>query len=55
MSAENNHENETHEQELWERISTTEGIERAEVLDELSHIAYRRDSQVVEDRQPSQI
>ena len=43
MSAENNHENETHEQELWERISTTEGIERAEVLDELSHIAYRRD------------
>ena len=43
MSAENNHENETQEQELWERISTTEGIERAEVLDELSHIAYRRD------------
>jgi tetratricopeptide (TPR) repeat protein len=43
VSAENNHENETQEQELWERISTTEGIERAEVLDELSHIAYRRD------------
>ena len=43
MSAENNNENNTQEQELWERISTTEGIERAEVLDELSHIAYRRD------------
>ncbi len=44
MSAENNKENETQEQELWERISTTEGAERAEVLDELSHIAYRRDN-----------
>ena len=43
MSAENNNENNTQEQELWERISTTEGIERAEVLDELSHIAYGRD------------
>ena len=43
MSAENNNENNTQEQELWERISTTEGVERAEVLDELSHIAYRRD------------
>ena len=43
MSAEYNNENNTQEQELWERISTTEGIERAEVLDELSHIAYRRD------------
>ncbi|CAN2189304.1 hypothetical protein MCEPAE42_00490 [Candidatus Nanopelagicaceae bacterium] len=43
MSAENNHENESQELELWERISTTEGAERAEVLDELSHIAYRRD------------
>ena len=43
MSAENNNENNTQEQELWERISTTEGAERAEVLDELSHIAYRRD------------
>jgi tetratricopeptide (TPR) repeat protein len=44
VSAENNKENETQEQELWERISTTEGAERAEVLDELSHIAYRRDN-----------
>jgi len=44
VSAENNKENHTQEQELWERISTTEGIERAEVLDELSHIAYQRDS-----------
>ncbi|CAN2189317.1 Tetratricopeptide repeat [Candidatus Nanopelagicaceae bacterium] len=43
MSAENN-EKDTQEQELWERISTTEGTERAEVLDELSHIAYRRDN-----------
>ena len=43
MSAENNNENNTQEQELWERISTTEGVERAEVLDKLSHIAYRRD------------
>jgi tetratricopeptide (TPR) repeat protein len=43
VSAENNHENEPQEQELWERMSTTEGAERAEVLDELSHIAYRRD------------
>ena len=43
MSAENNNENNTQEQELWERISTTEGVERAEVLDELSYIAYRRD------------
>ena len=44
MSAENNDENKTQELELWERISTTEGAERAEVLDELSHIAYRRDA-----------
>ena len=43
MSAEYNNENNTQEQELWERISTTEGMERAEVLDELSYIAYRRD------------
>ena len=43
MSAEYNNENNTQEQELWERISTTKGVERAEVLDELSHIAYRRD------------
>ncbi len=44
MSAENNREHETQEQELWERISTTEGAERAEVLDELSHLAYKRDN-----------
>jgi len=43
VSAEYNNENNTQEQELWERISTTEGVERAEVLDELSYIAYRRD------------
>ena len=43
MSAENNEHN-THEQELWDRMSTTEGRERAEVLDELSHIAYRKDN-----------
>lgn len=43
MSAEKN-EKEAQEQELWERISTTEGAERAEVLDELSHIAYNRDN-----------
>ncbi len=43
MSAENNNENQTQEQELWERMTMTEGAERAEVLDELSHIAYRRD------------
>ena len=30
------------EQELWERLSTTEGADKAEVLDELSHIAYNR-------------
>ena len=44
MSAENNDENKTQELELWERMSTTEGAERAEVLDELSHIAFRRDA-----------
>jgi tetratricopeptide (TPR) repeat protein len=43
VSAEKN-EKETQEQELWERIRTTEGAERAEVLDELSHIAYNRDN-----------
>ena len=32
------------ERELWDRIRTTEGAERAEVLDELSHIAYKRDN-----------
>jgi len=41
VSAEKN-PNDTREQELWERISTTEGAERAEVLDELSHLAYNR-------------
>ena len=45
MSAEKN-EKDTHEQELWERIRTTEGAERAEVLDELSHIAYNRDNYI---------
>jgi tetratricopeptide (TPR) repeat protein len=44
VSTENNNENNTQELELWERMSTTEGAERAEVLDELSHIAYRRDA-----------
>jgi tetratricopeptide (TPR) repeat protein len=43
VSAENNDHN-TQEQELWERMSMTEGRERAEVLDELSHIAYRKDN-----------
>ena len=43
MSAENN-EQKAQEQELWERMSTTEGRERAEVLDELSHIAYNKDN-----------
>jgi tetratricopeptide (TPR) repeat protein len=43
VSAENN-KKDTQEQELWERISTTQGTERAEVLDELSHIAYNRDN-----------
>jgi tetratricopeptide (TPR) repeat protein len=43
VSAEKN-EKEAQEQELWERISTTEGAERAEVLDELSHIAYKKDN-----------
>ena len=41
MSAEPNN-GKAQEQELWDRISTTEGAERAEVLDELSHIAYKR-------------
>ena len=45
MSAENN-EQETREQELWDRITTSEGTERAEVLDELSHIAYNRDNYI---------
>ena len=45
MSAEN-HEKDVREQELWDRISTSEGTERAEVLDELSHIAYKRDNYI---------
>ena len=45
MSTEKN-EKDTREQELWDRISTTEGAERAEVLDELSHIAYNRDNYI---------
>ena len=43
MSAEN-YEHKAQEQELWDRMSTTEGRERAEVLDELSHIAYNKDN-----------
>ena len=43
MNSENNEQN-TQEQELWDRISTSEGTERAEVLDELSHIAYNRNN-----------
>ena len=43
VSTEKN-EKDTREQELWDRISTTEGAERAEVLDELSHIAYKKDN-----------
>jgi len=43
VSAEPNNKK-AQEQELWDRISTTEGTERAEVLDELSHILYNRDS-----------
>jgi tetratricopeptide (TPR) repeat protein len=45
VSAEN-HEKDVREQELWDRISTSEGTERAEVLDELSHIAYKRDNYI---------
>jgi len=45
VSTEKN-EKDTREQELWDRISTTEGAERAEVLDELSHIAYNRDNYI---------
>lgn len=43
VSAEDN-EKETQELELWDRISTTEGVERAEVLDELSHFAYKKNN-----------
>ncbi len=45
MSAEPNN-GKAQEQELWDRISTTEGAERAEVLDELSHIAYNRSNYI---------
>ena len=45
MSTEKN-KKDAREQELWDRISTSEGTERAEVLDELSHIAYKRDNYV---------
>ena len=34
----------TQEQELWDRITTTSGAERAEVLDELSHFAYKKNN-----------
>ncbi len=43
MSTESNNQ-QAQEQELWDRITTTEGTERAEVLDELSHLLYKRDS-----------
>ena len=49
MSDENNQESNSQgdgalqEAELWERIEKTEGVERAEVLAELSHFAYGRD------------
>ena len=43
MSSENN-KPDTQEQELWDRMSTTEGAARAEVLDELSHIAYSKNN-----------
>lgn len=38
-----NSDGEVQESVLWERISETDGIERAEVLAELSHFAYKRD------------
>ena len=31
------------ESELWEKIESTHGVERAEVFTELSHFAYGRD------------
>ena len=43
MSSENN-KPEAQELELWDRISTTDGAERAEVLDELSHFAYSKNN-----------
>jgi len=39
----NSNNGEVQESELWERISATDGVERAEVLAELSHFAYKRD------------
>ncbi len=45
VSAENN-KPEAQEQELWDRIRTTEGAERAEVLDELSHFAYKKNNYI---------
>jgi len=38
-----NYNGDVQESELWDRISTTDGVERAEVLAELSHFAYKRD------------
>ena len=43
VSAEKN-EPDTQELELWDRIGTTTGVERAEVLDELSHFAYKKNN-----------
>lgn len=43
MSGKHNRDKDTQEQELWDRIVECEGTERAEVFDELSHIAYHRD------------
>jgi tetratricopeptide (TPR) repeat protein len=43
VSAEEN-EKETQELELWDRIGTTTGVERAEVLDELSHFAFKKNN-----------
>lgn len=36
----------TQEQELWARISTTTGAERADVLDELSHFAFKKNNYI---------
>lgn len=43
MSAKGN-KPEAQELELWDRIRTTEGAERAEVLDELSHFAFKKNN-----------
>ena len=45
MSAEGN-QPDTQEQELWDRIGTTTGAERAEVLDELSHFAFKKNNYI---------